>query len=202
MSDHGHHDPGGHELDAVNTKLLFRLLFGLTGLTLLACIAVVQWFYSQRRELDNRHAVEGSFQLQQYQGKMAKDLEGLDQVAQDIAANPALLAAPPPPSGWIHPDDLVGGTADPAAPAEAPAQEQEVEPEPEPVADPAVEGEAPEGEDAEGEDAEAAEPAKPAKTPEPAAEEADKPQKPVAEEPGKPKPTEPEPKPEAEPDGE
>ena len=52
MADHGHHDPGGHELEAINTKLLFRLLISLSLVTLLAAAAVVQWFNSQRRELE------------------------------------------------------------------------------------------------------------------------------------------------------
>ena len=119
MADHGHHDPGGHELEAINTKLLFRLLISLSLVTLLAAAAVVQWFNSQRRELERRYAAEGSFQLADYKTKMAADLDGVDRVAQDMAANPDLLKAPPAPAGWIHPDDLVGGpAAAPAAPAE------------------------------------------------------------------------------------
>ncbi|MFO7566324.1 MAG: hypothetical protein R6X02_27015 [Enhygromyxa sp.] len=117
MADHGHHDPGGHELEAINTKLLFRLLISLSAVTLLAVIAVIQWFYSQRRELETQYAAEGSFMLTEYKTRMSADLEGIDRVAQNMVANPAQLQAPPPPSGWIHPDDLVGGGA---APADAP----------------------------------------------------------------------------------
>jgi hypothetical protein len=120
MADHGHHDPGGHELEAINTKLLFRLLISLSAVTLLAALAVIQWFYSQRRELEAKYASEGSFQLIEYKTRMSADLEGIDRVAQNLAADPKLLQAPPPPSGWIHPDDLVGGGTAPAAPAEAP----------------------------------------------------------------------------------
>lgn len=122
MGDHGHHDPGGHELEAINTKLLFRLLISLSLVTLLAAIAVIQWFNAQRRELDHRNAVAGSFQLQAHDTKMAEQLQGIDKVAASLAANPAMLQAPPPPSGWIHPDDLVGGGAAAAAPAK-PADE-------------------------------------------------------------------------------
>jgi hypothetical protein len=125
MSDHGHHDPGGHELEAINTRLLFRLLISLSFVTFLSAVAVVQWFNSQRRELQHRNAVEGSFMLQDHEAKMAKGLEGIDRVAMDVATNPALLAAPPAPPGWIHPDDLVGGPA--AAPAEP---KKHVEPKP------------------------------------------------------------------------
>jgi outer membrane biosynthesis protein TonB len=146
--EHGHHDPGGHELEAINTKLLFRLLFSLTFVTFLAAVAVVQWFNSQRRELQHRNAVEGSFMLQAHDAEMAKQLAGIDRVAMDVAANPALLAAPPAPPGWIHPDDLVGGPA--AAPAEQP---KPVEPKPVPEEEP-VPVELPKG------DAPAEEPAK------------------------------------------
>jgi hypothetical protein len=169
MSDHGHHDPGGHELEAINTKLLFRLLVSLSFITFLACLVVVQWFYRQRRELDSRHAAEGSYQLQRYKTKMVTNLEGVDRVAQDIAANPALLAAPPPPSGWVHPDDLVGGVATEVTPEPEPA---EPEPEPEPAEVEPVPVELPpddaEGEDAAPEPVEPVEPAKQPKSPEPA----------------------------------
>jgi hypothetical protein len=117
--DHGHHDPGGHELEAINTKLLFRLLVSLSLVTLLAAIAVIQWFYSQRRELEAQYAAEGSYLLTDYKTKMTADLEGIDRVAQDLVGNPEKLKAPPPPPGWIHPDDLVGG-APATPPAEAP----------------------------------------------------------------------------------
>ena len=134
MTDHGHHDPGGHELEAINTKLLFRLLISLSFVTLLAAVAVVQWFYSQRRELENQYAAEGSYLLTDYKTKMSADLEGIDRVAASMVANPALLQAPPPPPGWIHPDDLVGGGAATPAPShEAPKHEEPSAPEPAPA---------------------------------------------------------------------
>jgi hypothetical protein len=153
--DHGHHDPGGHELEAINTKLLFRLLVSLSFVTFLAAVAVVQWFYSQRRELENQYAAEGSYLLTEYKTKMGADLEGIDRVAANLVGNPALLQAPPPPAGWIHPDDLVGGGA--AAPAEEPKEEvpKREEPKPELVpnddlkpTDAPAEGEPAEGEPA------------------------------------------------------
>ncbi|MFV8753072.1 hypothetical protein ACNOYE_21195 [Nannocystaceae bacterium ST9] len=127
--EHGHHDPGGHELEAVNTKLLFRLMISLSIVTLLASMAVVQWYYSQRSELQNRNATEGSFQLQGYKDQMAKDIEGIDVVRKQILADGKVLLAPAPPAGWVHPDDLLSGGA-PAAPAEPAA------PAPAPVAPP------------------------------------------------------------------
>lgn len=137
MTDHGHHDPGGHELEAINTKLLFRLLISLSLVTFLAAVAVVQWFYSQRRELENQYAGEGSYLLTDYKTKMSADLEGIDRVAASMVANPALLQAPPAPPGWIHPDDLVGGTPAPAPAHEEPAHEEPPKPEPAPEPAPA-----------------------------------------------------------------
>jgi outer membrane biosynthesis protein TonB len=136
MSEHGHHDdPGGHELEAINTKLMFRLLVSLSFVTFLSAVAVVQWFNSQRRELQSQHAAAGSVFLKAHDAKMAEQLSGVDRVAVDVAANPALLAAPPAPAGWIHPDDLVGGPAakpgkpampaEPAKPVEPPAAPEE-----------------------------------------------------------------------------
>ena len=132
MSDHGHHDPGGHELEAINTKLLFRLLFSLTAITFLACVAVVQWFNSQRRELQESNAQDGSFMLKAHDEKMVEYLAGIDRVSADIAANPALLAAPAAPNGWIHPDDLVGGPAPAPKPVEQPRPVEQPAPVPQP----------------------------------------------------------------------
>lgn len=138
MADHGHHDPGGHELEAINTKLLIRLMISLSLVTLLAAAAVVQWFYSQRRELEGRYAAERSFRLVDYDARMSADLEGVDKVAAAMLANPAMLEAPPPPPGWVSPDDLLGTTpapvpvperARPKDPAPAtPGLDQPVEP--------------------------------------------------------------------------
>lgn len=116
--EHGH-DEGGHELEAINTKLLFRLMISLSIVTLLASAAVVQWYYSQRAELERRNAVEGSFLLAKYKERMAADLQGIDVVRKQILADGKVLQAPAPPPGWVHPDDLLSGGAA-AAPAPAP----------------------------------------------------------------------------------
>lgn len=181
MSEHGHHDPGGHELEAINTKLLFRLLISLSFITLLAAAAVVQWFYGQRRELDARHAAEGSYQLKIYKTKMAADLDGLDRLAQEIASKPAMLATPAPPAGWIHPDDLISGVA--SAPEHA--EPEHVEPahvEEEAAVPVPVELPEPEGDDADLPTPEPAdndaEPAEPAEEPEPAPKPKPKPKQP------------------------
>jgi hypothetical protein len=132
--DHGGHE-GGHELEAINTKLLFRLMISLSIVTLLASMAVVQWYYSQRTELQHRLAVEGSPFLTEYKEKMAKDLEGIESVRRQILADGKVLLAPPPPPGWVHPDDLLSGGAPAVAePAPAPAPA----PTPAPAPDPAI----------------------------------------------------------------
>ena len=119
-----HHDQGGHELEAINTKLLFRLMISLSIVTLLASMAVVQWYYSQRSELVQRHAVEGSYLLAEYKEQMTKDLEGIDAARKQLLANMGLLLPPPPPPGWVHPDDLLLG----GAPAVAPPPTEPVAP--------------------------------------------------------------------------
>jgi hypothetical protein len=159
MGDHGHHDPGGHELEAINTKLLFRLMISLSLVTLLAAIAVVQWFYSQRRELEGRYAAEASFKLVEYKSQMSADLEGIERVTQDMLASPELLKAPPAPPGWIHPDDLVGGGT-PADQADEPDEPIEVH-HGEPAGDEPA-GDEPAGDEPAGDEPAGDEPAEPA----------------------------------------
>jgi hypothetical protein len=91
-------------------------------------------------------------------------------VATDVAANPALLAAPPAPAGWIHPDDLVGGPAPkpaPAKPAEPVIKPVEPTPEEQPVPVELPKGDEPKGDEPKGDapkgDAPAKEDKKPAK---------------------------------------
>lgn len=129
----GHHDPGGHELEAINTKLLFRLMISLSIVTLLASAAVVQWYYSQRAELQERNAVEGSFMLTQYKEQMAKDIEGIDVVRRQILADGKVLVAPAPPARWVHPDDLLSGGGAPAVDPGVPS-----EPQPAPMLPPGI----------------------------------------------------------------
>ena len=182
MADHGHHDPGGHELEAINTKLLFRLLISLSLVTLLASIAVVQWFNSQQRTLRDRSAAEGSFQLKDYKAEMAENLEGVDAVASQLAAKPELLRAPEPYPGWVHPDDLAGAAPAPAegeaagedaAPAEGgePTPAEGAEPTPAAGGEPSEEAAADDSaSDAAAGDAPTPEPAPAADAPSPAAD--------------------------------
>ncbi len=71
MSDHDHdHDQGAHEVDNMPSRRLFRLLFGLSGLTLLACIGVVQLFNQQVSSIRATRATQVSFQLAEYKQEM------------------------------------------------------------------------------------------------------------------------------------
>jgi hypothetical protein len=55
-SEHDHHDDdGGHEIDKMPYGRLFNLLVGLSALTLLACIGVIQMFNIQARSIAEEH---------------------------------------------------------------------------------------------------------------------------------------------------
>lgn len=106
MSDAHEQHKGGHELESVNSRLLFKLVFGLTAITLAACLVVVQWAYSQRDDLLVRRADEGYSILGTHQAEMEKLTKGIRRTLKDLAKEPTLLEAGDPPEGWIHPDDI------------------------------------------------------------------------------------------------
>ncbi|MCA9654930.1 MAG: hypothetical protein KC501_33750 [Myxococcales bacterium] len=71
MSDHEHDEhEGGHEVDNMPSRKLFNLLFGLSALTLLACIGVVQLFNRQVDSIEHTRAGKMSFQLAEYRQEM------------------------------------------------------------------------------------------------------------------------------------
>jgi hypothetical protein len=80
MSDHEHHGGhdghdhhaggGAHEVDKMPSSRLFNLLFGLSGLTLLASIGVVQLFYRQVDSIRDTRDSKMSFQLAEYRKEM------------------------------------------------------------------------------------------------------------------------------------
>jgi len=70
--DHGHDDGGGHEIDRMPNTRLFNLLFGLSGLTLLAALGVIQLFNIQVEALEQSRAEQGSFRLAAYTDEMTK----------------------------------------------------------------------------------------------------------------------------------
>ena len=104
MSDAHEEHNGGHELEGLNAIALMKVIFGLSAIVMVACIIVVQFFYSQAREME----FEGStpYYLQKYWGEMDADKAGLAATVKDAANNPATMKAGPPPAGWKHPDDV------------------------------------------------------------------------------------------------
>lgn len=135
MSDHDHdHESGAHEVDNMPSRRLFNLLFGLSGLTLLACIGVVQLFNQQVAEITEERATKTSFQLQEYRDEMTAIKAGgrlviddddgltekqgglgpheaprnqmsLSEARRRVLEEPAkLLKADKPYRGWTNPD--------------------------------------------------------------------------------------------------
>src|SRR5262250_1635343 len=80
--DHGAHDEhgGGHEIDRMPNARLFNLLFGLSALTLLACIGVIQLFNMQVDSLEHTRADQGSFRIHEYTDEMNKQKSGWGRV--------------------------------------------------------------------------------------------------------------------------
>jgi hypothetical protein len=72
---HDDHGVGGHEVDKMPSGRLFNLLFGLSALTLVACIGVVQLFYRQVDSIRDVRDTKQSFQLAEYRQEM-DDVKG------------------------------------------------------------------------------------------------------------------------------
>ncbi len=159
-SDHGHHDPGGHELEAINTGMLFKLLLSLGGLALLLSIGVVQWFYSQRAELQEKHAADGSYRLREYQAHMSEELAELPKTVAAVKADLSMLKAAPVYPGWVNPD-MAATPAAVAAPATHEEPVGEIEKAPEPEAEEADDAKAETPDDAKAEKADDAKAEKP-----------------------------------------
>ena len=138
--DHAAHDEhdGGHEIDKMPNARLFNLLFGLSGLTLLACIGVIQLFNYQVDAIEESRGEVGSFRIEGYREEMRKQVDGwgkvdvketddntvskkfympLSQAKKKVLDDPKLLNAAPAYPGWKTSDEQA-----PAAPAAAPAQ--------------------------------------------------------------------------------
>ena len=86
--DHGAHDPdleaGGHEIDKMPNARLFNLLFGLSALTLLACIGVIQLFNYQVEAIEETRGEAGSFRVEAYRDEMRKQADGWGKVEVTI----------------------------------------------------------------------------------------------------------------------
>ena len=121
MSEQHHdHEEGGHEIDKMPNRRLFNLLTGLSALTLLACIGVVQLFNLQVSRIEEDWARRGSFSQQEYQSEMQAVLEGYgkttlreddgaeavryyvpaQKAAAQILKDPELLGGAAPYRGW------------------------------------------------------------------------------------------------------
>lgn len=131
--DHGAHD-GAHEIDAMPNARLFNLLFSLSALTLVACIAVIQLFNRQVDQITDSRGKAASFKLQEYRDEMAKhagawgkvvmmDDDGVPtdkggagpheaeryhmpvaEARRRVLADPKLLTAQPAYRGWVDRD--------------------------------------------------------------------------------------------------
>jgi hypothetical protein len=132
---------GGHELDNPNAGRLFKIVFGLGGLTLMSLFTCVQLFDVQREAMMEERGKRGSYVLNDYMAEQGKQRTEagesvpevtnsepafrlkhipLAQARDKVLKNPALLKAGAPPPGWIHPDDLAGGGSSDAAAAPPP----------------------------------------------------------------------------------
>jgi hypothetical protein len=70
--EHDEHETGAHEVDKMPSRRLFNLLFGLSALTLAACIGVVQLFNRQVDSILDTRATKVSFQLSDYRQEMVE----------------------------------------------------------------------------------------------------------------------------------
>lgn len=87
--DHDDHGGAGHEVDKMPSGRLFNLLFGLSALTLVACIGVVQLFYRQVDTIRDTRDTKLSFQLAEYRQEMDELKSGYVVVMMDDDGVPA-----------------------------------------------------------------------------------------------------------------
>lgn len=126
MSDTGHdeHEIAGHEIDKMPNRRLFNLLFGLSALTLVACIGVIQLFNLQVSDIEEGRARLGSFQLAEYKAEMdavasgrgeiqVREYDGKEtprnyipvaEAKKKLLENPDLLKARPGYPAWKNTD--------------------------------------------------------------------------------------------------
>jgi hypothetical protein len=117
---HDHHERGGHEIDKLPSVRLFNLLFGLSFLTLLASIGVVQLFNLQVEDIQDSRASVGSYRLDEYTQQVQQLLSGygqvtvtedggaetpryhipVDEARKKLLENPELLGATAKYRGW------------------------------------------------------------------------------------------------------
>ena len=109
MSDSHEEYNGGHELEAVNAAVLFKVIFGISAIVLASVFVVVQFFYQQREYLEiEDNGASAGYYLQKYWNEMDVDKKGLGVVAKEMTSAADLKAAAPP-VGWVNPDDQPAG---------------------------------------------------------------------------------------------
>lgn len=94
--DHAH-EQGGHEVDKMPNARLFNLLFGLSALTLLCCLGVIQLFNLQVRGVEDERNSRGSYRLDQYREEQAVHRASFAKVL--IADDDGLSVSPGPGKG-------------------------------------------------------------------------------------------------------
>ena len=140
--DHSHEHEGGHEIDKMPNARLFNLLFGLSALTLLACIGVIQLFNYQVEAIEETRGEAGSFRVEAYRDEMRKQADGwgkvevketdtnttteryympLSQAKKRVLDNPESLKAAPKYQGWKTSDEQAPAAAAPTPDAKAPS---------------------------------------------------------------------------------
>ncbi len=136
---------GGHELDAMPSKFLFNIVWGLCAIVLASLVTCIQIFNAQHDALMSERGAEGSFVLGEYRAEMLKvttesgqteipkvspdgqtsvevlQYKPLADARKEVLSDPAKLRAAAPPPGWVHPDDVASGGAATGGPATTPA---------------------------------------------------------------------------------
>jgi hypothetical protein len=137
---HGAHEhEGGHEIDKMPNARLFNLLFGLSALTLLACIGVIQLFNYQVEAIEESRGEAGSFRVEAYRDEMRKQAEGwgkieiketddntvterfympLSEAKKKVLDSPESLKAAPTYRGWKSSDEQAPAAAAPTGAAQ------------------------------------------------------------------------------------
>jgi hypothetical protein len=106
MSDSHEEYNGGHELEAMDAIILFKIVFGLGAIVLAAVFVVIQFFYQQTAFMAlEENGAQAGFHLQSYYDDMDEGKKGLGAVAKEVGQSGDLKAAKAP-AGWVNPDDV------------------------------------------------------------------------------------------------
>lgn len=100
-----HNYRGGHEIEAVNTDRLFKIMIPIGLATFLASLAVYDFYQDQRARISESRAVKPGVTVAIYQSEMEESLKDLPKFRETIK-DPQVLAPSEAPQGWVHPDDI------------------------------------------------------------------------------------------------